>query len=278
MRTCTTSLCVILLTNSWNTRKNKITDKPAPTDIESISDLLEILGTNLDSSHSPWYRGQREFEWKLQPTAQRDLSVWDADTMRMEKMRMDVFIQNAVQFSSHDGQDDWAWMFLMRHHGVPTRLLDWTESPLVALYFAVAESGDDDSDKSDAALWILYPKLLNSISEFHSIPTFYDKQINENYSLQNFVDSAEHVIRKPMAAIANRSSIRMQAQQSVFTVSHRDLTPLNEFGDKTHCLKLRILGSKKKDIRDELSLLSISDFSMFPELDTVAKLASEVTL
>ncbi|MCB5383968.1 FRG domain-containing protein [Blautia glucerasea] len=50
-----------------------------------------------------------------------------------------------------------SWLTMMQHYGLPTRLLDWSESPLVALYFALSEKKDD----IDAAVWIMNPMKLN---------------------------------------------------------------------------------------------------------------------
>jgi hypothetical protein len=57
-----------------------------------------------------------------------------------------------------DPDDYFGWLFLAQHYGLPTRLLDWSESPLVALYFAVTEGHEDH----DGCVWALWPGGLNS--------------------------------------------------------------------------------------------------------------------
>ena len=57
--------------------------------------------------------------------------------MRLEKLLLARFQQRSIPFHSRSLADSWEWLFFMQHYGVPTRLLDWSESPLMALFFAV---------------------------------------------------------------------------------------------------------------------------------------------
>ena len=67
------------------------------------------------------------------------------------------FIIRAPSLSAERPQNSWEWYFLMQHSGAPTRLLDWTEGALIALYFAVRNK----LDETDAAVWVLNPWSLN---------------------------------------------------------------------------------------------------------------------
>ena len=104
----------------------------------------------------PWYRGQGDASWGLVPKIYRpELAPADEKELRQE-------------FQSAGGQllgtsipkNKWDWYFLMQHYGAPTRLLDWTINPLVALFFAL-EHHFERRMTCSAAVWILDPWWLN---------------------------------------------------------------------------------------------------------------------
>lgn len=162
----------------------------------------------------------------------------------------------------------------MQHYGVPTRLLDWTESPLIALYFAVENEENDD----DGAFWILNPLMLNKEarisrpSEPAFIPSFED-EILEPYA--NLKDGVQDVY--PIATIATRNNIRIQAQQGVFTIHHH-AKPLaiDQISDGRHAEKVVIPQASKNEIKKQLKLLGISKFQLFPEMSSIGDLIKEV--
>src|SRR5689334_1061338 len=88
-----------------------------------------------------WYRGCGKASYELKPSLYRHKqSKTIEDFMSMEKLLLARFRQRSIPFHSRSLGDAWEWLFLMQHYGVPTRLLDWSESPLMALFFAVTQA------------------------------------------------------------------------------------------------------------------------------------------
>ncbi len=154
----------------------------------------------------------------------------------------------------------------MQHYGVPTRLLDWSESPLIAMYFAV-ENWSEKPD-TDAALWCLWPTVLNQNAnivdkvEGQYIPSFDDDEL-QTYT----VDRVRRDVRIelfPVATIATRNNPRIQAQMGTFTIHHNRRIALEDVGDRSHVAKYTIPKEARKTLASELKLLGMTRFQPFP--------------
>ena len=241
----------------------------SPCDISSLADLLSALGA-ISSSSPSWYRGQANVGWQLLPTLAREPS-----RLQRESDLIARFKQNASQLLPSLPHNDWEWLTIMQHYRVPTRLLDWTESPLVALYFVVVPH-----IASDGALWVLEPARLNLASRISPdydsyIPNF-DDTIAANY-LPSSLRSEQITKLQPIAVIGPRNTPRMQAQLGTFTVMHRTAIPIEDVGDGQHIRKFRIPEAAKAKLRSELSLLAISKFQLFPELQSLGDILGETS-
>lgn len=239
------------------------------TRIRSVAEFLEELKPRLRLKQPIWYRGQEQENWGLEPTISRFGGV------KSEAPLMTRFKQNALALIADRPESEWEWLFVMRHHGVPTRLLDWSENPLVGLYFAVTEK-----PKIDGTLWNLLPIELNKAASIfpphpYEIPGFGDHKILENY-LPSRLASEQLSKLNPAAAIAPRNTRRMQAQQGVFTITHREQIGVETIGDRNHIWRIIIPAGAKKRIKMELEAFNINRLSLFPELDHVAEYAKEL--
>ena len=101
------------------------------------------------------FRGQRE-DWPLLPKLARLTHV--GDILSAEHEMFATFRREAVADAEPVPDNDWDWLALAQHHGLPTRLIDWTMNPLAAAWFAVG----DPAARPDrpAVLWVYRPDDL----------------------------------------------------------------------------------------------------------------------
>jgi len=240
--------------------------------IKSTSQLLSALKQQRASTNVSWFRGQAKKSWKLVPSLARNKNHLKAENALIKR-----FKQDAIPHLSADLREEWEWMFLMQHHRAFTRLLDWSESPLAALYFAV---NDDKHIKSDGAVWCLDPVALNKEArikfEFESeIPAFGHDKALESY-LPSRLPGGGSSDLYPIAIVGPRNTPRMAAQLGTFTVNHIEHTPIEEIGDAKHIWKWVIPAGAKSEIAKELGYFAISRLTLFPELDSVADASKEL--
>ena len=122
--------------------------------LTSVTDLLQALRQHFQPEDVVWFRGHEDATWQLLPSLARPPRTIDAELTVLKR-----FKQNAFMFLRRPPAEEWEWLFLMQHYRAPTRLLDWSESPLTGLYFA-----SDTDDSTDGCVWALSPTKLNEIA------------------------------------------------------------------------------------------------------------------
>ncbi len=243
--------------------------------VSTIEELVAGLAKYYEPGEEVWFRGHSNAGWKLLPSIARE-----PNRVLAERALIKRFQQNAVPFLTHRPGSEWDWLLLMQHYGAPTRLLDWTESPLVGLYFAVHSAVV--SDEADGALWCLSPHRLNKLASIwpdvpEDIPCFdFDDVLNPYLPS---VLTLEHTSRlRPAAAMARREFPRLSAQLGVFTVTHRDQEELEGAADGAHLGKIVVPAGAKAGLRTQLNYLRITELTLFPELTSVAALTNRFLL
>jgi hypothetical protein len=205
---------------------------------EKASSWQEFVGWAGELLGEWCFRGQRDSEWPLRTSLDRAVKVntsdyaFDLDRRSVESELLFRFQQQAHQFIRHVPpiDDKASWSALMQHYGVPTRLLDWTRSPYVALYFAIEEasrstnSGKSQKDgikaentttenERNAAIWAIDLNWLEVKEKEHLGPIPEDTKTRTAY-LNSILDQSE----KPLIVKIDppEANERMFAQQGFF--------------------------------------------------------------
>jgi len=212
----------------------------------------------------PWWRGHADQRWGLTASAHRDSGGVDEHNMsNMFRLRARP---RHTYVPDHD--DRAGWLFLMQHYRLPTRLLDWTRSPLIGLFFAVQ---DERYWSIDGTLWALRPGHLNK-SETGTERYLSENNHDVELQLRAAFSSQKPPASKKTLAISSRHfDLRQMVQLSEFTI-HGTPQPMNEHDDAVDFLiRMDIPSSAKKPLTRSLRLLRISEDLLFPDLEHLAR-------
>lgn len=178
---------------------------------------------------------------------------------------------------SHHTDAFWNWLAMAQHHGVPTRLLDWTYSPYVAMHFATESVADFDRDGS---IWSidyvktndLLPKALRSILEQEHAEAFTAEMLVQAAdSLRGFDDLA----RSTFLVFFEPPSLdeRIVNQFALFSLLSSPTVALHEWLARhpDTVRRLVIPAALKWEIRDKLDQANITERVLFPGLDGLGR-------
>lgn len=115
-------------------------------EITSFEKLNQLVGNS--QRMRTIFRGVGKVSYQLVPSLGRVQSADKTSLPAVERRMVRLFREGARPYLQQQPANEWEWLALAQHHGLPTRLLDWTTNPLVAAYFAVEKEGDDTS-----AIW-----------------------------------------------------------------------------------------------------------------------------
>jgi len=109
----------------------------------SFSALHDLIETY--DARTVIYRGMKSVDFPLMPKIGRIVPPPSIPSRTAnEKEILRLFKQRALRFLDYVPTSDWDWLAMGQQYGLPTRLLDWTDNPLVACYFAVEEPSEED--------------------------------------------------------------------------------------------------------------------------------------
>lgn len=211
-----------------------------------------------------FFRGHRNLSWRLLPTFGRMEWLHDLYGRQAEHNLYYEFVTRAGDLIS-ESEDSWSIAFAMQHHGMPTRLLDWSDTFSVALHFALGNGSDEEQD---AAVWILNPFALNKQTiDLHGV--FHPTELKASY--HDLFISREAELRGGVAAIwPLRHHPRVFHQRAGFTV-HADVTRSLEQLYPNVLAKIVVPAAARRGARRFLELAGVSEFALFPDLDGLTR-------
>jgi hypothetical protein len=280
----------------------KIDFSPTIHSLAEFTERIVEFGSHpINRGQKIWYRGHASKDFKLIPTIYREAldlryerpnHIVRPTHIRAIERGIDLsFARQGISFLAKKGiaNTDMNRYFLKQHYKVKTRLLDWTESALVALYFALNEAGQQEND---AVVYLLLPFKLNNFSIgtlkndlessayfiFSSIDEISKKEslfnekselrINQLISKYYRLDVDENEKQYPIAIYPPYLDERMAAQQSCFTLFGNIFDGLSPNNLKEDFLySITIPAEKKIKMLEEMRILGFSDFSIYPDLD-----------
>ena len=220
------------------------------TRMEELKNQAVSVGNNADFI----FRGQAEDEPLRPRIARLDPKV---ALNKTERLMNSEFERLNVPFLEYKTDNAWDRLALAQHHGLPTRLLDWTYSALAALWFTVSKPAAIKGGKPvNGVVWVFKTKP----ADFIKFPT------------------EESPFSQDRTRIFRPRSVtrRILAQTGVFTCHKRTkdgkfISLETNLKYKKRLVKVFVNGNNFGDIRSHLLASGVSQFSLFPDLDGLAK-------
>ncbi len=242
---------------------------------EVFSEFMEVIEGFQENHDISWYRGVGNSTHTLTPSIFRHPKLKRIEEIHeIENKIASEFEQRSPPFVNQVFKNVWEQMFYMQHYGIPTRLLDWTESPFIALYFALTSCDRTAAGKpkNDAAFWMLDPVAWNrgalyDISYSGGILDPNQEQVKAYKPKANLAERKN----LPVMIYGTHNSPRIVAQRGMFALFGKSLDAMEKSFEESEfaegALQKVVVAKDKRDaVAHSLFRKGISDSTIYPDL------------
>lgn len=250
--------------------------------INKIKQILDIISAqeyieNIQRNRSSFlFRGMPNADYRLATSLTRNCKE---KQKVIEKSILRNFVKYAAIENPQIFDSIWIQLSIGQHHGLPTRLLDWTYSPLIGLHFATAGENFDDMIKHDCVLWKIDIIEMNNL-----LPKEYKRLLSEENAYLFTIDMLSSIVKKldkydddmkgNSMVLLEPPSIdqRIINQYSYFSIVPNGIDDIECFLDKNTNNTVKYIISKniRWEIRDMLDNMNINERILFPGLDGIS--------
>jgi hypothetical protein len=206
------------------------------------------------------FRGEPEDNLQLIPSIARNTKAGTFDDINaLEDRLLTEFKLQAIPILQSLPSSDIEWLFLAQHYGLPTRLLDWTSNPMIALFFAV-----EKEDDKNAAIHIVDHQISDQyeLFDFKTADILEQKKVGINGILALQSNQRKVIFIRP-----KYTDSRYLNQRSVFSCPANPFNPLNLSEQQ----KIIIKAEWKPKLRQILHTFGIVHSFIFPGLEGVTQ-------
>jgi FRG domain len=233
----------------------------------SVDQLCSLISSGTKGWDTKWFRGSISPAHGLLPKLFRDPAVAKREGYIAVEFRRRAHLRLKLVHSQFE------WLCAMQHYGFPTRLLDWSESFAVALFFTTA----GDIDSVVPTIWVLDPFKLHALTDPTNevIPTSDDEIVRANADIafeDNWKQSHQAASKYPIPVAPNFLFDRLAMQNGTFTIHGTDSRPIDQIipaDQRGMLLKFVAKPSKIEAIRDCIDLVKPSPDSIFPDIEGI---------
>jgi hypothetical protein len=269
-----------------------------PHRIRSVSDFVEfVLHWNRDGQRPVAFRGEKFNGWRTLPKVFRpDVGIYEHE----KKAVRDLISIHPQEFQHDETMFD--RLVRMQHYELPTRLLDVTSNPLVALYFASDEYSVDDEPRDGKIQALFLPEerqryfdsdRVSCMANLANLTGKEKRELNTAFKLPEDEFNGSDIVKRllsfvriekphfepiinpqhlrlPVFVRPKMSNRRIIAQSGAFIIYGSYRTSSKEVDTDLRLLRAIVPAELKPEIRDQLERLGIHASSLFPEIDKAA--------